>query len=127
VKYDIKDLAAVTNMNMWNFSGRIESVAGLANQEQMPLTPDRRAGGIIGWEVIKMDGTTIPFSFDDFAECDSRTGNLYSTTDERDGNEIQSGFPAYADYGLQDMTTEHDVITTFPGNKLWRELFTSIF
>ncbi len=116
VAYDIKDLDAVTNMNMWLFSARIESTSGLTKTAELPLTPDRRAGGIVKWEVVKSGGTATEFSFEDFASCDSRTGVFYDTNDERNGNEKPSGFPAYADYGLQDLTTEYDINTIYPGN-----------
>jgi len=102
VKYDIKDLDAVTNMNMWLFSARIESTSGLQNTEELPLTPDRRAGGIVKWEVIKSGGTPVEFSFDDFAECN--TGG------------VNSGFPALADRGLQDLSSENDVPNSTAGN-----------
>ncbi|WP_235293955.1 T9SS type A sorting domain-containing protein [Portibacter lacus] len=116
VKYDIKDLDAITNMNMWLFSARVESTSGLLNTAELPLTPDRRAGGIVKWEVIKAGQSPVEFSFGDFASCDSRTGNTYSTNDERDGNEIEYGFAALSDRGVQDLTTDYDVNTIYPGN-----------
>ena len=102
VAYDIKDLDAVTNMNMWLFSARVQSTTGTSNSVELPLTPDRRAGGITKWEVVKAGGTASVFSFDDFEECN--TGG------------VKNGFPALSDRGLQDFTTDFEAIHTNAGN-----------
>ena len=102
VAYDIKDLDAVNNMNTWLFTARMQSTSGTLNTEELPLVPDRGTGGITRWEVVKAGGTPVVFSFSDFAECN--TGG------------INGGFPALADRGLQDLTTNFEASITNSGN-----------
>ena len=104
VAYDIKDLDALRNMNMWQFRAYIydpNGIGSIVNGTGLPVIPDPDAGGIMAIEINTGSGR-YAFSFDELASCES--------------GDKQVGFPALAQYGTRDFSSMSGVNRNSCGN-----------